>query len=69
MSKASATYGGIAIFILGVVLVALKFAGVGVIAGLSWWLVTFPLWIGFALIAASAIGALLLIGLIAFLVR
>lgn len=33
------------------ILLALKLAGIGIVAAWSWWLVTLPLWIGIAIAA------------------
>ncbi len=38
--------------LLGILLIGLKLANVGVVAGWSWWLVTLPLWGGLALMLA-----------------
>lgn len=42
--------GGVGCFtLLFLVFLTLKLAGIGVVAGWSWWWVTAPLWIGFAI--------------------
>jgi hypothetical protein len=40
-----------------IIFLVLKLLGIGVVATWSWWLVTLPLWIGFAICAAFAVAA------------
>lgn len=64
MSQFQVSSGGGGMFLIFVVLLILKLAGV---ITLSWWLVTLPLWIGFAIAAgALALGALLFIVCVPF---
>ncbi|WP_320535296.1 hypothetical protein [Robbsia andropogonis] len=45
-----------------VILLILKLAGIGIVAGWSWWAVTAPLWAGYAAcLALFVIGAVLVI--------
>ncbi|OXI42135.1 transmembrane Fragile-X-F family protein [Burkholderia aenigmatica] len=46
------------------ILLALKLAGIGVVATWSWWLVTMPLWIGVATLAGLILfgGGLAIVG-------
>ncbi|QRR06443.1 transmembrane Fragile-X-F family protein [Burkholderia sp. MS455] len=44
------------------ILLALKLAGIGVVAAWSWWWVTMPLWIGFAVLAIAIVAGLFVLG-------
>ncbi|WP_267872556.1 transmembrane Fragile-X-F family protein [Burkholderia pseudomallei] len=44
------------------IFLALKLAGIGVVATWSWWLVTLPLWVGFAVLAALFLVGLAVLG-------
>lgn len=56
MSKSSSTNNGIGLFgFVFLVFLALKLAGIGQVATWSWWWVTSPLWIPFAVIIAVLI--------------
>lgn len=44
------------------ILLALKLAGIGIVATWSWWLVTLPLWIGIAVAAGLFLFAAVLGG-------
>lgn len=65
MSKTSVTMGGglTLLEVLFVVFLVLKLTGKTVVATWSWWWVTAPLWIGFAIIFAIFFISLLIIGL------
>jgi hypothetical protein len=65
MSKTSVTMGGglTLLEVLFVVFLVLKLTGKTVVATWSWWWVTAPLWIGFAIIFAIFFISFLIIGL------
>ena len=65
MSKTSVTMGGglTLLEVLFVVFLVLKLTGKTVVATWSWWWVTAPLWIGFAIILAIFFISFLIIGL------
>lgn len=65
MSKTSGTVGGglTLLEVLFVVFLVLKLTGKTVVATWSWWWVTAPLWIGFAIIFAIFFISFLIIGL------
>ena len=65
MSKTSETMGGglTLLEVLFVVFLVLKLTGKTVVATWSWWWVTAPLWIGFAIIFAIFFISSLIIGL------
>lgn len=65
MSKTSVTTGGglTLLEVLFVVFLVLKLTGKTVVATWSWWWVTAPLWIGFAIIFAIFFISFLIIGL------
>lgn len=65
MSKNSVTMGGglTLLEVLFVVFLVLKLTGKTVVATWSWWWVTAPLWIGFAIIFAIFFISFLIIGL------
>ncbi|AIV78465.1 transmembrane Fragile-X-F family protein [Burkholderia pseudomallei] len=44
------------------IFLALKLAGIGVVATWSWWLVTLPLWIGFAALVVAIVAGLFILG-------
>lgn len=50
--------------VIGLILVILKLGGVAPVAAWSWWLVTMPFWLGFAIFLA----ALVVFGIIALVV-
>jgi hypothetical protein len=65
MGKTSVTMGGglTLLEVLFVVFLVLKLTGKTVVATWSWWWVTAPLWIGFAIIFAIFFISFLIIGL------
>lgn len=65
MNKTSVTTGGglTLLEVLFVVFLVLKLTGKTVVATWSWWWVTAPLWIGFAIIFAIFFISFLIIGL------
>lgn len=65
MSKTNVTMGGglTLLEVLFVVFLVLKLTGKTVVATWSWWWVTAPLWIGFAIIFAIFFISFLIIGL------
>ena len=65
MSKTSGAMGGglTLLEVLFVVFLVLKLTGKTVVATWSWWWVTAPLWIGFAIIFAIFFISFLIIGL------
>ncbi|AGK46997.1 transmembrane Fragile-X-F family protein [Burkholderia thailandensis MSMB121] len=44
------------------IFLTLKLAGIGVVATWSWWLVTMPLWIGFAALVVAIVAGLFILG-------
>lgn len=66
-TKVNINLGGPIMFLVGFALVIMKAAGIEPIAGLSWWLVTLPWWIGIAIMlfmlgVAAVIGLITLLG-------
>lgn len=45
--------------IVFLIFLVLKLAGIGIVATWSWWLVTLPLWIGFAAVVVLGLIALI----------
>lgn len=64
--SSSNSSGGIGICgLLFIVFLVLKLAGIGAVATWSWWWVTCPLWIGFAVAGIFLVGGILLTALAA----
>lgn len=67
MSKEKATSSSIGLGgLVFIVFLVMKLAGIGQVANWSWWWVTSPLWIPFAIVLA-VLGIIALVGLIAAL--
>ena len=62
-SQTTTSSGGIGVLgLLGIVFVTLKLFGVTEVATWSWWWVTAPFWVGFALLLAIGVIGLLVAG-------